>query len=146
MAAKDGATPPASRGSPGRARSATDAGAGRVPNILVVEDEFLLACMIEEDLRAGGCTVVGPFGDLASASEAAGREAFDLALLDINLNGEMAYPLADDLQARGIPFLFLSGYGTSNLPERFRTSPQIAKPYDPAVLLREIERSVRKAR
>jgi CheY-like chemotaxis protein len=110
--------------------------------ILVVEDEFLLACMLEEELRAFGHGVIGPFANRAEAAEAARRERPDVAILDINLAGDMVYPLADELAARGIPFLFLTGYGTLNLPERFRTCIRLAKPYDPVELKRQLARAV----
>ena len=108
--------------------------------ILVVEDEYLLAHTLEEELRNAGHAVVGPYGDRATGTRAARREAFDLAILDINLGGEMAYPLADELIARKVPFLFLTGYGTLNMPERFRACPRVSKPYEPKHLLREIAR------
>lgn len=117
--------------------------AARRPRILVVEDEFLVAALLEADLAAAGCTVVGPFTNLGSAMQAVHDEAFDLAVLDVNLNGEMVYPLADVLSARAIPFVFLSGYGAQSVPEKYRPAPRIAKPYDPAVLTREIRRLVR---
>jgi DNA-binding response OmpR family regulator len=107
-------------------------------HILVAEDEFLVATVLEEDLRAAGYGIVGPFASLAKAVEAARSERFDLAILDVNLNGEMVYPLADELLSRGVPFLFLSGYGKAHLPERFRALPQLAKPYDPRDLLRRV--------
>ena len=110
--------------------------------ILVAEDEFLVALLLEDDLRREGFEVLGPFARLGQALEAARREAFDLALLDVNMNGEMVYPLADELLARGLPFLFLSGYEATSLPERFRAAPRLAKPYEPAALLRQIERIV----
>jgi len=103
--------------------------------ILLVEDEFLLALQLEDLLQSRGGTVLGPFPRLDEAMRAALREDFDFAILDINLNGTMVYPLADDLLARGIPFLFLSGYSLSNLPERFRAVTRLNKPCDPAMLL-----------
>lgn len=112
--------------------------------VLVVEDEFLLGMALEEDLTAAGCVVVGPLPNLARAREAAQREQFDLAVLDINLAGEMVYPLADDLLARGTPFLFLSGYGAADMPQRFRAIRRLPKPHDIALLLREMS-SVRGA-
>jgi CheY-like chemotaxis protein len=108
--------------------------------ILVVEDESLLAMELEQLLQSEGYSIVGPFSNLARATESALRETIDLALLDTNLNGEMVYPLADNLSARGIPFISLTGYGASNLPERFRAAPRMAKPYDPASLTRELSR------
>jgi two-component system, response regulator PdtaR len=103
--------------------------------ILLVEDEFLLALQLEDLLQSRGGTVLGPFPKLDEAMRAAQREDFAFAILDINLNGTMVYPLADDLLARGIPFLFLSGYSLSNLPERFRAVTRLNKPCDPALLL-----------
>jgi DNA-binding response OmpR family regulator len=108
--------------------------------ILIVEDEFFPAVLLEEDLRAAGWTTVGPYATLAQAMSAAETEKFDLAVLDINLKGEMVYPLADELAARGIPFIFLSGYAGRDLPERFRGLPKLSKPYNATLLRKEIER------
>jgi len=114
-------------------------------NVLILEDDFLISCSLEEDIRLLGCSVVGPFSNLARAREAIRHVPVDFAVLDINLNGEMSYPLADDLTAQKVPFLFLTGYGASALPERFRQCPRVAKPYDPANLSREIRRVVQAA-
>jgi CheY-like chemotaxis protein len=114
--------------------------------VLVVEDEFLLACSLEEDLRSFGCTVVGPFNNLALATDRSRVEQFEIALLDMNLNGTMAYALADELQARNIPLVILSGYGSSDLPERFRSLPRMLKPYDPRVLIQTIRKAAARAR
>lgn len=108
--------------------------------ILIVEDEFFVGMLLEEDLRAEGFSAIGPFTTLTLALEASRRERFDLAILDVNLNGEMVYPLADELAARGIPFMFLSGYSELNLPERFRTFPRLSKPYQLKRLVDEIRR------
>ncbi len=85
--------------------------------MLVVEDEALLAMELEELLDRAGCTIVGPFSDVARALDAAHRERIDVALLDMNLNGEMVYPLADELTRKGVPFLFVTGYGALDVPE-----------------------------
>jgi CheY-like chemotaxis protein len=106
--------------------------------ILVVEDEFLVAVALEDDLRDGGASVIGPFGDLGSALAGAEQQAFDMALLDINLGGVMVYPLADALLARRVPFLFLSGYTGADLPPRFAAQRRLSKPCDPARLVDEI--------
>jgi DNA-binding response OmpR family regulator len=108
--------------------------------ILLVEDEFLVGFLLEDDLRAAGFIPIGPFTTLGQALEASRREEFDLAILDINLQGEMVYPLADDLSARQIPFIFLSGYASLNLPERFRAWPRLSKPHSQARLIAEIQR------
>jgi CheY-like chemotaxis protein len=99
--------------------------------ILVVEDEFLVAIALEEDLRAAGATVVGPYANLPAALDGAQSQPFDLAVLDVNLNGTMVYPLADHLIARRIPFLFLSGYVAESMPHRFAPLHRLAKPTDP---------------
>ena len=106
---------------------------------MIVEDEALLAMELETVLQSAGCTVIGPFSNLERARAAVHTEAMNFALLDTNLNGQMVYPLADDLAARGVPFMFVTGYGPSHLPERFRSAPRIAKPYDPAALKRVLE-------
>lgn len=110
------------------------------PRIFVAEDEFLLAVMLEDDLRDNGFVVVGPFTRFEEAREAAMTKDFDLALLDVNMNGQMAYPVAETLIARGIPFIFLSGYGRAALPENLRNAHCVPKPYDPTFLINEVKR------
>lgn len=113
--------------------------------ILIAEDEFLVGLQLEEDLRSAGCSIVGPFSTLEAATRASRREQFDLAVLDINLNGNRVYPLADELSARGIPVILLSGYLPTDLPVRFRKWPQLAKPHEPAALIKEIRAAVPEA-
>lgn len=108
--------------------------------VFVAEDEFLVALLLEEELRSLGFSIVGPFASLAAATEASRRERFDVAVLDVNLAGEMVYPLAAELEARKVPVLFVTGYGSANLPERFRTFARLAKPYEREALAREIKR------
>lgn len=114
----------------------------RGPRVFVVEDEFLLALSLEDDLRSASFSMLGPYSTLSSALLASRREQFDLALLDINLHGEAVFPLADELIARGVPFIFLTGYGAADLPERFRTLPRLQKPYEPSMLIRELHRTI----
>ena len=104
-------------------------------SILLVEDEFLLALQLEEVLQSHGGTVRGPYRRLDDAMKAAQRGDFDLAILDINLGGTMVYPLADYLLARGVPFLFLTGYSQANLPEQFHGVTRLNKPCDAAQLI-----------
>ena len=114
--------------------------AGRLDGlrILLVEDEFLVSLALEDDLRTLGADIAGPFNDLISALSAAQTERFDLAVLDVNLGGQMVFPLADDLLQRGVPFLFLSGYSAADMPARFAQVPRIAKPADMARLVAAI--------
>ncbi|HEX4158828.1 MAG TPA: response regulator [Rhizomicrobium sp.] len=108
--------------------------------ILVAEDEFLVYLALEDELSSQGYTVLGPFGSLAATREALANEHVDLVLLDINMGGSMAWPIADELILRMIPFIFLSGYTADTLPEHYRGIPRIGKPYDPALLRSEIRR------
>src|SRR5882724_2298726 len=79
--------------------------------VLLVEDEYLVAALIEEILEIAGCIVTGPIPRLAQAVDAADHEACDAAVLDVNLAGERIYPVADILSRRNIPFVFVTGYG-----------------------------------
>jgi len=110
--------------------------------IFVAEDEYLVFLALEDDLKDLGFDVLGPFVTLAAARAAAASEAVDLALLDINMSGEMAYPLADDFAAKGVPFIFLSGYTADAYPERYRGAARICKPYDPSMLIAQVQRMI----
>jgi len=107
--------------------------------VLIVEDEALLALQTTELLSSAGASVIGPFGGLAEASTAARREAIDIAVLDMNLSGQMVFPLAEELLQRRTPILFLTGYDVPDVPERLRAVPHMSKPFDPADLLRCVE-------
>ena len=98
-------------------------------HILVVEDEYMLSEDVRELLEAGGASVVGPVGNIPAAMaliEAAVR--IDGAVLDINLQGEMVFPLADLLAERGIPYLFATGYDAEAIPLRFSEIRRCEKP------------------
>jgi CheY-like chemotaxis protein len=97
--------------------------------VLLVEDQMIVAMQIEDMLRAAGCEVVGPVDTVHAAITLAREKALDLAILDINLDGEKVYPAAEELQARGIPFIFATGYGESTLPEKWRDQPRLSKPF-----------------
>lgn len=99
--------------------------------VLVVEDEMLVAMTLEDILIDLGLEVVGVAMHLQEALVLASRERLDVAVLDINLNGERSYPVAETLQARGIPFIFASGYGHADRDTAFSGAPTLAKPYLP---------------
>ena len=101
--------------------------------ILVVEDTMLVAQTIEMLLLKRECVVVGPYSTVESALAAAESEQ-DLAgaLLDINLNGHLVYPVADELIRRKIPFIFLTGYAATSLPPQFASVPILEKPFSGA--------------
>jgi len=102
--------------------------------ILVVEDEYFLADDISRHLRARGVAVLGPAATLEEAARLLDAHSPDCAVLDVNLRGEMAYPLVDRLEAAGIPFLIATGYDAKALPSRFRAVPCLEKPVDAAQL------------
>ena len=110
--------------------------------VLVVEDDDMIAAMVEAALEEAQCTVVGPFHDLAGALAAAKNQAFDVALLDVNLAGEMVFPVAEALDARGIPFMLLSGYGDGAAPDDRPDWPVCAKPFRLDELVQRLGRLV----
>jgi CheY-like chemotaxis protein len=99
--------------------------------LLVVEDEAFVALMLEALLEGFGCDVVGVAGTLSRGLEYAADEdlAIDGAVLDINLGGEKVFPVAQRLVARGVPFIFCTGYGAEGVPGDFAGVPTLAKPY-----------------
>jgi CheY-like chemotaxis protein len=97
--------------------------------VLVVEDEALVALLLEDLLIEVGCTPVGSYGSVAKAMEAVGNETFDLAVLDVNLNGEKSYPIADALAERHIPFVFVSCYVDETPPPDHDNWKVRAKPF-----------------
>jgi PAS domain S-box-containing protein len=118
------------------ARTADMRNAAAGKKVLVVEDNGLVAMMLAEVLASAGYTVLGPAQDLASACDMAQRETPDFGVLDVNLNGERVFPVAEILTQRGIPFVFMSGYGESaEWPDQFRATTRIAKPLSDGELL-----------
>lgn len=112
-------------------------------SVLVVEDEALVAMMLEDLLAEAGATVIGPAATIEEALAAA-RDAAPLhaALLDVNLGGRPVFPVADALDARRIPYAFASGYGDAATDGRFADHPVLAKPFTEDTLLRTLERLI----
>jgi len=99
------------------------------PRIMIVEDEALVAMMVEDLLNDLGCEIAGSFGAVGEAlAWLDGPEHLpDGAVLDVNIGGEMVFPVAERLKARGVPFVFATGYG--NLPRRgFEAVTVLSKP------------------
>lgn len=97
--------------------------------ILVVEDDYFIATDLCGALRHEGVEVLGPAGRVDDALVLIARSGhIDGALVDINLHGVMAFPVADALSERCVPFLFVTGYDRSVIPERFKTVPHAQKP------------------
>jgi PAS domain S-box-containing protein len=104
--------------------------------VMIVEDEALVAMVVTESLTTLGCSVVGPFSRCSDAIASIEADEIDAAILDVNLDGEMVYPLADLLTQRGVPFIFVTGYGAESIDERFTHVPVIQKPVERHVLQR----------
>jgi CheY-like chemotaxis protein len=100
------------------------------PRVLVVEDEMTIALLIEDMLTDIGCEVAALATRLPQALEIAETVEADLAILDLNLDGRMSFPVAEVLARRGVPFVFATGYGEAGLSEAFRDRPLIKKPFD----------------
>jgi len=107
--------------------SAGPALAGR--RILVVEDSPVVGPFTVDILDDLGCEVVGPAPNMAAARELVEASAFDAALMDIHIRGERVFPLCEMLDARGIPFVFTSGYADWQMPEKWHDHPRLQKPY-----------------
>lgn len=114
--------------------------AGTQRSILVVEDEALVAMLVEDALIDAGFAVIGPARSVAEALALLARESPAAAVLDLNLGGETSIGVADALAARGIPFLVATGYGSAGLPPTHRHVPVLPKPYDPLDLTNMIEK------
>lgn len=103
--------------------------------ILVVEDESLVAMLLETILEDMGCTPVGPISNVDEAlSVLADTTDLDAALLDVNVAGQQVFPVADALKARGVPFVFSTGYGEGGLPDEWRGQTTIQKPFTEATI------------
>ena len=102
---------------------------------MVVEDIFVQAIEVQSALEAAGAEVVGPFASSATAFSSFRQQAPDCALLDVNLDGSDSLGLAGALRAKGIPFLFFTGYDRDALPLEFADMERLEKPVDSARLL-----------
>ena len=106
--------------------------------VLVVEDEVLVGMLIEEMLQTLGYELVALSTHLDEALSLARTASFDFAVLDINLDGRQSFPVADILRARGVPFLFATGYGAKILKPPYSGLPTLQKPFQLADLERMI--------
>lgn len=105
--------------------------------ILVVEDEYLVAESLVTILEEAGAVVVGPIGWLDDAMDFIGAAdpQMDGAILDVNLHGEVSYPIADALLAKGVHFIFVTGYDGRALDAAYRGYPRCEKPFVPAAIV-----------
>ena len=98
--------------------------------VLVVEDESLVAMLLETILEDMGCSPVGPVATVDEGlAMVAAETSLDAALLDVNVAGREVFPIAEALKARGVAFIFSTGYGEGGLPDAWRGQPTVQKPF-----------------
>ncbi|WP_237477011.1 response regulator [Lichenibacterium dinghuense] len=110
--------------------------------MLIVEDEALIAMLFEDILEDSSCQIVGPAMNVRQAIELATAAEIDVAVLDVNLNGESSFPVAALLAGRGVPLVFSSGYGSQGLPAEWQGRPTLPKPFTSDEVLDTLARIV----
>ena len=107
--------------------------------VLLVEDEPLVTMMLEDMLLDADCEIVGMASSLPSGMALADSCTMDFAILDMTLGRDPSFPIADVLAGKGVPFMFVSGYGRESLPEGHRQCVVLTKPFDYEQLIASIE-------
>ena len=97
--------------------------------VLVVEDEMMIAMLIEDMLDELGCTLVGPATNVPRALDLIEKQQIEVAVLDLNLDGQDTYAIADALQRKNLPFIFATGYGSAGLRKEYGNQPVLQKPF-----------------
>jgi DNA-binding response OmpR family regulator len=114
--------------------------------VLVVEDDDILAVTLAEELAAEGAKVIGPSATVADSLDVIGRANLDSAIVDINLRGKAAFPVADALADRHIPFVFATGYLVAgHIPARHANVRRFEKPISPSIICRALEEAMHEA-
>jgi two-component SAPR family response regulator len=108
------------------------------PRVLVVEDEMAVAMLIEDMVTELAYEIAAIVPRLEDAMQYREAENFDLAILDVHLNGKMVFPFAAELEERDVPFLFVTAYGPRGVPEKFRHHHILQKPFGPVELRRAL--------
>jgi DNA-binding response OmpR family regulator len=111
--------------------------------VLLVEDEVMIRMMVADMLQELGYTIAGEAGDIDEAVRLVQATDFDIAILDVNVNGKVISPVAEAVQLRGRPFVFATGYGSQGLPAKFRDRPTLQKPFQIETLARAIEATLK---
>lgn len=117
--------------------------AGSRTSILLIEDEVMIRMMVADMLEELGYTIAGEAGDIDEGIRLVQSIDFDIAILDVNVNGKVITPVAEAVQMRGKPFVFATGYGAQGLPEKFRDRPTLQKPFQIETLARTIEATLK---
>jgi CheY-like chemotaxis protein len=113
-----------------------NAAAGK--RVLVVEDELMIRMLLQDMLVDLGYTLAGEAGRIDEAVTLANQTEFDVAILDVNLNGQPISPVVEVLRKRGLPFVFATGYGQRGVPEAYRETPTLQKPFQADALAKAI--------
>ena len=114
--------------------------------VLVVEDEMLIAAEMEATLEDLGCQVVGPFARVTQALDALETAEVDAAVLDVNVHGEMIFPVAEKLRDRGVPMVFCTGYADlPDIPKPLQDQVRLSKPCTAASVEAALRAQVAKA-
>ncbi|MGB3446693.1 MAG: response regulator [Xanthobacteraceae bacterium] len=113
-------------------------------SVFLVEDETMIRMMVAEMLVDLGYHIAGEAGDVDEALRLIETVDFDIALLDVNVNGKVVTPVARAIAARNCPFIFATGYGTQGMPEEFRGRPALQKPFQMETLARMIEDALKR--
>lgn len=98
-------------------------------SVFLVEDEVMIRMMVADMLEELGYRIAAESGEVGEAVRLAQSTEFDIAILDVNVNGKVISPVAEVIQARNRPFVFATGYGAQGLPEEFRGRPTLQKPF-----------------
>jgi CheY-like chemotaxis protein len=114
-------------------------------SVFLVEDEAMIRMMVVDMLEELGFTVAAETGEINEAVKLAGITEFDVAILDVNVNGKVISPVADVLKARNRPFIFATGYGTQGVPEGYRDRPALQKPFQIESLRQALDNTLRGA-
>ena len=114
-------------------------------SVFLVEDEVMIRMMVADMLEELGYSVAAEAGEISEAMKLAQSAEFDLAILDVNVNGKVISPVADILAARNRPFIFATGYGSSGLPAEYRDRPALQKPFQIDTLARMIEQALKRS-
>ena len=111
--------------------------------VFLVEDEVMIRMMVADMLEELGYSIAAEVGEIDQAIRLARIASFDIAILDVNVNGKLISPVAEVIAARNRPFIFATGYGTQGLPPEYRDRPALQKPFQMETLAAMIERTLR---
>jgi CheY-like chemotaxis protein len=115
-------------------------------SVLLVEDEVIIRVMVADMLQELGCHLVGEAGRVKEAIDLVQKTEFDIAIMDVNVHGEMTFPVAEAIKARNRPFMFATGYSASSLPIEFSDRPTLQKPFRTETLGKLIEVTIKSNR